>query len=59
MDPEGSVTRWISQLKNGDRAAAEALWETYFHSLVALARDRLRGARACRRRRGRRPRRLR
>jgi DNA-directed RNA polymerase specialized sigma24 family protein len=43
MDPEGSVTRWISQLKNGDRAAAEALWRAYFHRLVALARDRLRG----------------
>src|ERR1700677_4012584 len=43
MDPEGSVTRWISQLKNGDRGAAEALWGAYFHRLVALARDRLRG----------------
>ena len=43
MDPEGSVTRWISQLKNGDRAAAQPLWEAYFHRLVALARDRLRG----------------
>jgi hypothetical protein len=43
MDPEGSVTRWISLLKNGDRAAAEALWRAYFHRLVALARTRLRG----------------
>jgi DNA-directed RNA polymerase specialized sigma24 family protein len=43
MDLEGSVTRWISQLKDGDRAAASPLWEAYFHRLVALARDRLRG----------------
>jgi DNA-directed RNA polymerase specialized sigma24 family protein len=43
VDPEGSVTRWISQLKKGDRDAAEALWRAYFHRLVALARDRLRG----------------
>ncbi len=31
MDLEGSVTHWISQLKQGDRAAAEALWRAYFH----------------------------
>jgi len=43
MDPEGSVTRWISQLKRGDRAAAQPLWEAYFPRLVALARDCLRG----------------
>lgn len=43
MDPEGSVTRWISRLKDGDRAAAEALWRAYFHRLVDLARTRLRG----------------
>src|SRR4051794_31330083 len=43
MDPDGSVTRWIGELKRGDRAAAPPLWETYFHRLVALARDRLRG----------------
>ena len=43
MDPEGSVTRWIAQLKDGDRAAAQPLWEAYFHRLVALARKRLRG----------------
>src|SRR4051794_23659125 len=43
MDPEGSVTRWISLLKEGDHAAASPLWEKYFHRLVALARNRLRG----------------
>src|SRR3954467_2642091 len=43
MDPEASVTRWISRLKAGDRDAARALWEAYFQRLVALARDRLRG----------------
>jgi DNA-directed RNA polymerase specialized sigma24 family protein len=47
MDPEGSVTRWISQLKDGDRAAAEALWGAYFHRLVALARKRFRGTPRC------------
>ena len=46
MDPEGSVTRWIAQLKDGDRAAAEPLWRAYFHRLVALARTRLRGTSA-------------
>ena len=59
MDPEGSVTRWISLLKDGDRAAASPLWEEYFHRLVALSRDRLRGTPPRRRRGGRRPRRLR
>ena len=43
MDPEGSVTRWISLLKDGDRAAASPLWEKYFRRLVALSRERLRG----------------
>jgi DNA-directed RNA polymerase specialized sigma24 family protein len=43
MDADGSVTRWISRLKDGDRDAARPLWEAYFHRLVALARDKLRG----------------
>lgn len=42
MDAEGSVTRWIAQLKAGDRDAARPLCEAYFHRLVALARARLR-----------------
>jgi DNA-directed RNA polymerase specialized sigma24 family protein len=34
---------WIAQLKAGDAAAAERLWEGYFRRLVGLARQRLRG----------------
>jgi DNA-directed RNA polymerase specialized sigma24 family protein len=41
---DGSVTRWIGQLKAGDRAAASPLWDAYFGRLVHFARDRLRGA---------------
>jgi DNA-directed RNA polymerase specialized sigma24 family protein len=43
MASDGSVTRWIDSLKDGDPAAAQALWNTYFRRLVALARARLRG----------------
>jgi DNA-directed RNA polymerase specialized sigma24 family protein len=43
-DTEGSVTRWISALKQGDEAAAQGLWEAYFRRLVGLARARLRDA---------------
>src|SRR3954452_12177024 len=42
---EGSVTRWIDDLKAGDRAAAQPLWERYYARLVALARDKLRRTR--------------
>src|SRR6516165_9409848 len=41
MSLEGSVTRWIGLLQNGDPAAAQRLWERYFASLVRLARRRL------------------
>ena len=40
----GSVTHWIQQLRAGDQAAAQPLWERYFRQLVGLARQRLRGA---------------
>ncbi|CAN5845885.1 ECF-type sigma factor [soil metagenome] len=40
-DDEGSVTRWIDELKAGDPAAAQPLWERYFDRLVRLARRRL------------------
>jgi DNA-directed RNA polymerase specialized sigma24 family protein len=45
MSSTGSVTRWIGQLKNGEQAAIQRLWEAYFRRLVGLARDRLRGVR--------------
>jgi DNA-directed RNA polymerase specialized sigma24 family protein len=44
MSSEGSVSRWIGQLKAGDASAAEWLWRRYFEQLVGLARTQLRGA---------------
>ena len=44
MCPDGSVTHWFEELKQGDSAAAQALWERYFPELVRLARQKLRGA---------------
>jgi DNA-directed RNA polymerase specialized sigma24 family protein len=43
MSPDESVTYWISQLQNGDAAAAQRLWERYFQRLVGLARAKLSG----------------
>jgi RNA polymerase sigma factor (sigma-70 family) len=40
----GSVTYWIGQLKAGDRAAAQPLWEAYFQQLVERARQQLAAA---------------
>jgi RNA polymerase sigma factor (sigma-70 family) len=45
MTAEGSVSRWVSALKDGDTAAAQPLWERYHRRLVALAREKLRTAR--------------
>src|SRR4051794_30533240 len=42
---EGSVTRWIGDLRSGGDAAAQQLWERYSARLVGLARGRLRAAR--------------
>jgi DNA-directed RNA polymerase specialized sigma24 family protein len=39
----GSVTYWIDQLKAGDRAAAQPLWEGYFQQLVVRTRQKLAG----------------
>ncbi len=41
MASEGSVTHWIGQLQAGDPAAAQPLWERYFHLLVDLAHRKL------------------
>lgn len=35
-----SVTRWLEQLKQGDRQAVGPLWERYFRRLVQLVRTR-------------------
>ena len=35
--PRGSVTHWLDQLKAGDNAAAQELWQRYFRRLVGLA----------------------
>jgi DNA-directed RNA polymerase specialized sigma24 family protein len=44
MDAADSVSAWIGQLKAGEQAAAQQLWERYFHQLVQLARGCLQGA---------------
>ncbi len=44
-DGEGSVTRWIADLKGGDAEAARALWGRYFDDLVRIARAKLRATR--------------
>ncbi len=44
MSAEGSITRWIGELKTGDARAAERLWEAYFARMVRLARHRLEAA---------------
>src|SRR5262245_3491912 len=44
MQADGSITRWITQLKAGNHDAAEALWTTYFRRMVALAQHRLQRA---------------
>jgi DNA-directed RNA polymerase specialized sigma24 family protein len=44
-DEEGSVTRWIMELKGGDHEAARALWDRYFEDCVRLARGKLKATR--------------
>jgi DNA-directed RNA polymerase specialized sigma24 family protein len=43
MSSSGSVTHWLQLLKAGDSAAAQPLWERYFHRLVGFARTKLQG----------------
>ena len=44
MSSSGSITAWIDQLRAGDRAAAQPLWQGYFQRMVSLARQKLRRA---------------
>lgn len=41
-DADDNVTLWLEQLKAGDPAAVQPLWDGYFARLVRLARQRLR-----------------
>src|SRR5260370_26005212 len=41
VTPEQSVTHWIGELKNGQKAAAQKLFEAYYRRLAALARKKL------------------
>jgi DNA-directed RNA polymerase specialized sigma24 family protein len=43
MTSPGSITHWIVQLKSGEPAAAQPLWEGYFRKMVELARQKLQG----------------
>jgi DNA-directed RNA polymerase specialized sigma24 family protein len=43
MSNAGSVSHWIGRLKAGDPAAAQHLWEPYYHQLVRRARQKLQG----------------
>ncbi len=43
LEDKGSITHWIHEIKRGESAAANALWERYFEKLVRLARRKLDG----------------
>jgi DNA-directed RNA polymerase specialized sigma24 family protein len=43
MSTPGSISHWLDQLKEGNPAAAQPLWEGYFARLVGLARAKLQG----------------
>jgi DNA-directed RNA polymerase specialized sigma24 family protein len=40
-EERGSVTGWLGNLREGDQAAAQPLWERYFSKLVVVARGKL------------------
>jgi DNA-directed RNA polymerase specialized sigma24 family protein len=41
MTGDGSVTHWLYQLKQGDSASAQQLWNRYFQRLLAVAARKL------------------
>src|SRR3954468_1763260 len=42
MTPDGSVSSWIAQLRDGEQLAVERLWDRYFPQLIQLARIKMR-----------------
>jgi DNA-directed RNA polymerase specialized sigma24 family protein len=45
MSNEKSITHWIAELQQGNREAAQHLWEKYFTQIVRFAAQKLRGRR--------------
>ena len=43
MSGDKSVTRWIAELQQGNRDAAQHLWEQYFAQIVRFAAQKLGG----------------
>lgn len=43
MSSQEPITHWIEELKRGNAAAVEVVWDRYFPQLVELARGKLRG----------------
>lgn len=43
MNGDGSVTRWLHELKQGDSTSAQQLWNRYFQRLLAFAERKLHG----------------
>ncbi len=41
MPEHDSVTRWVSEFKNGDQVAAQNIWQHFFQRLVSTARQRI------------------
>ena len=41
MSLDGDVTRWLHQLKEGDRSAVQDMWQRYYARLVGLAQQHL------------------
>ncbi len=44
MSSDGPVSHWLDQLKGGDAASVQRLWELYFPRLIELARLKLQRA---------------
>ena len=44
MSASGSITALIERLQEGDHEAARLLWQRYYPRMVALARQKLKGA---------------
>ncbi len=42
MSSEGSISYWIEEIRRGNPAGAEVVWDRYFPQLVRLAREKVR-----------------